>query len=104
MAVNNAIVMIDYTNQLRRGGMEKKEAILQGSVTRLRPVLLTALDDHSRRSPMAIDHGQGSEMRGPLGVTLLGGLVSTTFLTLFVIPVVYSLFEKVRFREKKTKA
>jgi len=104
VAVNNAIVMIDYTNQLRRGGMEKKEAILQGAVTRLRPVLLTALTTILGVLPMAIDRGQGSEMRGPMGVTLLGGLVSTTFLTLFVIPVVYSLFEKVRFREKKAKA
>jgi len=104
VAVNNAIVMIDYINQLRRQGMETREAILQGSVTRLRPVLLTAITTILGVLPMAVATGQGAEMRGPMGVTLLGGLTTTTLLTLFVIPVVYSLFEKVRFREKKAKA
>ena len=104
VAVNNAIVMIDYTNQLRRGGMDIKEAILQGSVTRLRPVLLTAITTILGVLPMALVGGQGAEMRQPMGVTLLGGLLSTTFLTLFVIPVMFSLFEKVKFREKKAKA
>ncbi len=103
VAVNNAIVMIDYTNQLRRDGMEIKEAILQGAVTRLRPVLLTALTTILGVFPMAVARGQGAEMRSPLGVTLLGGLTSTTFLTLFVIPVMYSLFERVRFKKTAAK-
>jgi HAE1 family hydrophobic/amphiphilic exporter-1 len=104
VAVNNAIVMIDYTNQLWRGGMDKKKAILEGSVTRLRPVLLTALTTILGTFPMAITRASGSGMLNPLGITLLGGLTATTLLTLFVIPVMYSLFEKVRFREKKAKA
>jgi HAE1 family hydrophobic/amphiphilic exporter-1 len=103
VAVNNAIVMIDYTNQLRREGMEVKEAIIRGSVTRLRPVLLTALTTVLGVLPMAISGGQGAEMRNPLGITLLGGLTTTTFLTLFVIPVMYSLFEKVKFRKSPAK-
>ncbi|MDD8026315.1 MAG: efflux RND transporter permease subunit [Acidobacteriota bacterium] len=104
VAVNNAIVMIDYTNQLWRGGMDKKKAILEGAVTRLRPVLLTALTTILGTFPMAITRASGSGMLNPLGVTLLGGLTATTLLTLFVIPVIYSLFEKARFREKKIKA
>ncbi|MBN1938195.1 MAG: efflux RND transporter permease subunit, partial [Candidatus Aminicenantes bacterium] len=67
VAVNNAIVMIDYTNQLRREGMNKKEAIVQGAVVRLRPVLLTALTTILGTLPMALSRGNGSEMRGPLG-------------------------------------
>jgi HAE1 family hydrophobic/amphiphilic exporter-1 len=104
VAVNNAIVMIDYTNQLWRGGMDKRKAILEGSVTRLRPVLLTAMTTILGTFPMAITKSSGSGMLNPLGITLLGGLTATTLLTLFVIPVVYSLFERVRFREKKAKA
>lgn len=104
VAVNNAIVMIDYTNQLWRGGMDKRKAILEGSITRLRPVLLTALTTILGTFPMAITASSGSGMLNPLGITLLGGLTATTLLTLFVIPVVYSLFEKVRFREEKAKA
>ncbi len=104
VAVNNAIVMIDYTNQLRRGGMDVKEAIIQGSVTRLRPVLLTALTTVLGVLPMAVSGGQGAEMRNPLGITLLGGLTTTTFLTLFVIPVMYSLFEKVSFKKTPAKS
>jgi HAE1 family hydrophobic/amphiphilic exporter-1 len=104
VAVNNAIVMIDYTNQLRREGLDKKEAILRGSVTRLRPVLLTALTTVLGVLPMAVTGGDGSEMRIPLGITLLGGLTTTTFLTLFVIPVMYSVFERVKFGKKAAKA
>jgi len=104
VAVNNAIVMIDYTNQLRRGGMEKKEAILQGAVTRLRPVLLTALTTILGTLPMALSHTSGAEMRNPLAITLLGGLTATTLLTLFVIPIMYSLFEKASFKRPKAAA
>jgi HAE1 family hydrophobic/amphiphilic exporter-1 len=101
VAVNNAIVMIDYTNQLRKRGMEKKEAILQGSVTRLRPVLLTALTTVLGTFPMAFSSTAGAEMRNPLAITLLGGLMATTLLTLFVIPIMYSLFERVSFKKGK---
>ncbi len=101
VAVNNAIVMIDYMNQLRRRGLEKKEAILQGAVTRLRPVLLTACTTILGTFPMAISRTAGSEMRNPLAISLLGGLVTTTFLTLFIIPIIYSLFERVSFKKPK---
>ena len=100
VAVNNAIVMIDYTNQLRKRGMEKKEAILQGAVTRLRPVLLTALTTVLGTFPMAFSRTAGAELRNPLAITLLGGLTATTILTLFVIPIMYSLFERVSFKKR----
>jgi HAE1 family hydrophobic/amphiphilic exporter-1 len=98
IAVNNGIVMIDYVNQLIRSGVEKKEAILQGCATRLRPVLLTALTTILGMLPMALSHSSGSEMRAPMAVTVLAGLTATTFLTLFIIPIIYSLFEKVSFK------
>jgi HAE1 family hydrophobic/amphiphilic exporter-1 len=103
VAVNNAIVMIDYMNQLRKRGIEKKEAILQGAVTRLRPVLLTALTTILGTFPMAISRTAGYEMRNPLAITLLGGLTTTTFLTLFIIPIIYSLFEKVSFKKTESR-
>jgi len=101
IAVNNGIVMIDYVNQLVRSGMAKREAILLGCSTRLRPVLLTALTTILGMLPMALATSSGAEFRAPMAVTVLGGLTATTFLTLFVIPIIYSYFEKVRFKEKK---
>ncbi len=102
IAVNNGIVMIDYINQLWRGGMDKKEAIVTGAVTRMRAVLLTASTTVLGMLPMALSRSEGSEFRSPMAITVLGGLTATTFLTLFIIPVVYSLFEKVSFRKAKT--
>ncbi len=100
IAVNNGIVMIDYINQLINRGVDKREAILQGSTTRLRAVLLTALTTILGTLPMAFSRSSGSEFRAPLGVVIAFGLTSTTFLTLFVIPVIYSVFNKIRFKEK----
>jgi len=101
IAVNNGIVMIDYINQLRRDGEETRKAIIDGAVTRLRAVLLTALTTVLGMLPMAISQSEGSEFRSPMAITVLGGLTATTFLTLYVIPVVYSLFEKVSYRKPK---
>jgi HAE1 family hydrophobic/amphiphilic exporter-1 len=100
IAVNNGIVMIDYINQLITRGVDKREAILQGATTRLRAVLLTALTTILGTLPMAFSRSSGSEFRAPLGVAIAFGLTATTFLTLFVIPVIYSIFNKIRFKEK----
>ena len=100
IAVNNGIVMVDYINQLKRKGIEKKEAILQACAVRLRPVLITAFTTILGMMPMALSTSEGAEMRAPMAVTVVGGLVATTFLTLFIIPVIYSLFDRVNFREK----
>ena len=104
ISVNNGIVMVDYINQLKRRGIEKKEAILQACSVRLRPVLITALTTIMGMLPMALSVSQGSEMRAPMAITVVGGLVATTFLTLFVVPIIYSYFDRVKFREKKRKA
>jgi HAE1 family hydrophobic/amphiphilic exporter-1 len=104
IAVNNGIVMIDYINQLIKRGVDKREAILQGSTTRLRAVLLTALTTVLGTLPMAFSRSSGSEFRAPLGVVIAFGLTSTTFLTLFVIPIIYSIVNKIRFKEKKAAA
>jgi len=93
--------MVDYINQLKRRGVDKKEAILQGCSVRLRPVLITALTTVLGMLPMAISTSQGSEMRAPMAIAVVGGLVATTLLTLFVIPIIYSFFDRVSFKEKK---
>jgi HAE1 family hydrophobic/amphiphilic exporter-1 len=101
IAVNNGIVMIDYMNQLRQRGVDGHKAIIEGAVTRLRAVLLTALTTVLGMLPMAISRSEGSAFRSPMAITVMGGLTATTFLTLFVIPIIYSLFERVSFRKVK---
>jgi HAE1 family hydrophobic/amphiphilic exporter-1 len=101
IAVNNGIVMVDYINQLKRKGLEKKEAILQACAVRLRPVLITAFTTILGMLPMALSTSAGAEMRAPMAITVVGGLVTTTFLTLFIIPIIYSLFDRVKFKKEK---
>jgi hydrophobic/amphiphilic exporter-1 (mainly G- bacteria), HAE1 family len=101
IAVNNGIVMIDYINQLRHRGVNDHEAIIEGAVTRLRAVLLTALTTVLGMLPMALSTSEGAEFRAPMGISVMGGLTATTFLTLFIIPIIYSLFEKVSFKKPK---
>ncbi len=101
IAVNNGIVMVDYINQLKRRGVEKKEAILQACTVRLRPVLITAFTTILGMLPMALSTSQGAEMRAPMAITVVGGLIATTLLTLFVIPIMYSLLDRVSFKQKK---
>ncbi|MBP1660683.1 MAG: acriflavin resistance protein [Candidatus Aminicenantes bacterium] len=100
IAVNNGIVMIDYINQLIKEGVDKREAILRGATTRLRAVLLTALTTVLGALPMAFSRSSGSEFRAPLGVAIAFGLTATTVLTLFVIPVIYSVVNRIRFKDK----
>jgi len=101
IAVNNGIVMVDYINQLKRKGVEKKEAILQACTVRLRPVLITAFTTILGMMPMALSVSEGAEFRAPMAVTVVGGLFATTFLTLFVVPIIYSLFDRVKFKKEK---
>ena len=89
--VNNGIVLIDYINQLRAEGMEKKEAILTAGRTRLRPVLMTALTTILAMSTMVFSRDMGSEMARPMAIVTIGGLLYGTLLTLIVIPCVYDL-------------
>jgi HAE1 family hydrophobic/amphiphilic exporter-1 len=99
IAVNNGIVMVDYINQLKRRGVEKRKAILEGCSVRLRPVLITALTTIMGMLPMALSMSAGSELRAPMAITVIGGLAATTFLTLFIIPIMYSYFDRVSFRK-----
>ncbi|MCJ7579216.1 MAG: efflux RND transporter permease subunit [Candidatus Aminicenantes bacterium] len=98
IAVNNGIVLVDYINQLKKRGVEKKDAILQACSVRLRPVLITALTTIFGMLPMALSTSAGSELRAPMAITVVGGLTTTTFLTLFIIPIIYSLIDRVKFK------
>jgi len=93
IVVNNAIVLVDYINILRARGLDLHEAIRQGGKTRLRPVLMTALTTIVALLPMAFGRGQGSEVWNPLGLTVLGGLLVSTLVTLVLVPTMYSIFE-----------
>lgn len=95
--VNNGIVLVDYINQLREGGMEKKEAIIEAGRTRLRPVLMTAMTTILALSTMAFGHDMGAELSRPMAIVTIGGLIYGTLLTLIVVPCIYDIFR----REKK---
>jgi len=97
IVVNNAIVLVDLINQLRAEGMQKAEAILEAGRARLRPILMTTLTTALGLLPMALGFGEGAEIRTPMAITVIGGLLVSTFLTLVVIPVVYSLLDRKRY-------
>jgi len=92
VAVLNGLVMVTFINQLRRTGMAIEDAILEGAVTRLRPVLMTALVASLGFVPMALATGTGAEVQRPLATVVIGGLISSTALTLLVLPALYRLF------------
>ena len=98
-AVLNGVVMVSYFNQLRELGSAPIDAVTNGALVRLRTVLMTALLAMLGLVPMALSHGIGSETQRPLAVVIIGGLVSATLLTLFVLPTLYLLFAG-RFGEK----
>jgi cobalt-zinc-cadmium resistance protein CzcA len=94
VAVLNGVVMVSYFNELRRGGMSVDLAVIQGAVLRLRPVLITASVGALGLVPMLFAIGPGSEIQKPLAAVVIGGLVSSTFLTLFILPTLYRVFER----------
>jgi HAE1 family hydrophobic/amphiphilic exporter-1 len=97
IVVNNAIVLVDYINILRRRQiMPVQEAIAAGAATRLRPVLMTTITTLFGMLPLALSRGEGSELWQPLGVSIIGGLSLSTFVTLVLVPVLYAVFEKRR--------
>ncbi len=93
IVVNNSIVLVDYINLLRARGLSKREAVISGGRKRLRPVLMTALTTMLAMTPMALGLGEGAELSFPIARSLIGGLIAATFLTLLVIPVIYTIFE-----------
>ena len=92
--VNNGIVMVDFINQLRQEGWPKKDAIVEAGKARLRPILMTALTTILSMLPMAFAVGEGAEMMQPMAITMAGGLIYGTLLTLVVVPCIYDLFNK----------
>ena len=94
IVVNNAIVLVDYINQLRRRGIERIEAVITAGRVRLRPILMTSATTILGLLPLALGLGEGAEIRTPLAVTVIAGLIASTFLTLIVIPVIYSLVDR----------
>src|SRR5699024_1292595 len=94
IVVNNGIVLIDYINQLRERGMAAREAIVEGVKQRTRPILMTALTTILGVIPRGLGFGEGSEIQQPMGIAVIGGLVSSTFLTIYIVPVLYNLLDK----------
>jgi HAE1 family hydrophobic/amphiphilic exporter-1 len=95
IVVDNAIVLLDYVAQLRARGLGVREALMKGGQRRLRPILMTTLATTLALVPLAFGVGEGSELRRPLAVTVIGGMASSTMLTLVFIPVIYNLIENV---------
>jgi cobalt-zinc-cadmium resistance protein CzcA len=99
VAVLNGVVLITYFNQLREEGRSVLDAVREGALTRLRPVLMTALVASLGFVPMALASGAGAEVQRPLATVVIGGILSSTFLTLLLLPVLYAWAE----REPKSK-
>ncbi|MCK4425345.1 MAG: efflux RND transporter permease subunit, partial [Deltaproteobacteria bacterium] len=94
LATKNGILLIDYTNQLRAKGMSVHDALIEAGATRLRPILMTAISTIAGVAPVVLGLGVGSESRQPMAVAISGGLLSSTFLTLAVVPVIYSYLDQ----------
>ena len=98
IVVNNAIVLVDYINRLKARGLERVEAIVTAGSVRLRPILMTTLTTALGLLPMALGIGEGAEIRTPMALAVIGGLVTSTGLTLFIIPVIYLLVDSLQGR------
>ena len=96
IVVNNAIILVDTTNRLRREGATKLDALREAGRVRLRPILMTTSTTVLGLAPMALGLGEGSELRAPMAITVIGGLVTSTALTLLIIPAVYSIVDRSR--------
>jgi HAE1 family hydrophobic/amphiphilic exporter-1 len=94
LVVKNAIILIDKVNQLREAGVAKREALIEGARSRLRPIIMTTLCTLFGFLPLALAFGEGAEVRSPMAITVIGGLLVSTLLTLVVIPVVYDLLDR----------
>jgi HAE1 family hydrophobic/amphiphilic exporter-1 len=93
LVTKNAILLVDYTKVLKRGGMDRRTAVITAGRTRLRPIMMTTLAMIFGMLPLALGIGQGAEMRSPMARAVIGGLITSTVLTLLVVPVVYTLLD-----------
>jgi heavy metal efflux system protein len=96
IAVLNGIMLVSFINQLRAEGRSLHDAVLEGSLTRLRPKMMTALVASLGFVPMAISHGAGAEVQRPLATVVIGGIITSTFLTLILLPALYEWLERRR--------
>ncbi len=94
LVTKNAIILIDKVNQAREAGMAKRDALIEGARSRLRPIVMTSLCTLFGFLPLALAFGEGAEVRSPMAITVIGGLLVSTLLTLVVIPVVYDLLDR----------
>lgn len=96
IVVNNAILLIDYMQNLRKQGKNLTESILEGASVRLRPILMTNIATAMSMLPLALELGEGAEMRSPMAVVAIGALITSTILTLYIIPILYNVFENIK--------
>jgi HAE1 family hydrophobic/amphiphilic exporter-1 len=94
IVVKNGIILVDYTNMLRKRGYKLYDAIQEGGRSRLRPVVMTSLTMILAMVPMAISGGMGYEMFSPLAITMIGGLLFSMLITLIIVPVFYAIFNR----------
>jgi HAE1 family hydrophobic/amphiphilic exporter-1 len=94
IVVNNAIVLVDYINLLRREGVPPEEAVVKAGTVRLRPILMTAITTVLGLLPLALGFGEGTEIQAPMAIAVIGGLITSTVLTLFIIPIIYASLTK----------
>src|SRR6185295_2440392 len=95
LVTKNSILLVEFANQQREKGASSRDAMLQAGIVRLRPILMTAFSTIAGILPIAIGFGAGAESRRPMGVAVVGGMLTSTFLTLLIIPVVYTFFSDI---------
>jgi len=98
--VNNAILLVDHINLLRRRDMPVQAAIIEAGKRRLRPILMTATTTILAMTPLAIGIGEGGEAQAPMARAIIGGLISSNLITLIVIPTIYALFERKKMKSE----
>ncbi len=98
LVTKNGILLVEFTNQLKEQGKSTKEALLEAGPIRLRPILMTSVAMIAGMIPVALARGDGAETRVPMAIAIIGGLLTSTVLTLGIVPVVYSLLDGVRAR------
>jgi len=100
IVVKNGIVLVDFINLMRDRGIELNKAIIEGGRSRLRPVLMTAIATMLGMLPMALSTGEGSEIWSPMGISVIGGLVFSTVVTMIIVPVIYAIMARRGERDK----
>jgi HAE1 family hydrophobic/amphiphilic exporter-1 len=102
LVTKNAILLVDFVNQALKGGMELREALLNAAEVRLRPILMTTLAMIFGMLPLAVGMGEGSEQRAPMAHAVIGGVITSTLLTLIVVPVIYAMLHRLTHKKNNT--